>query len=72
MSRWILWSHDDNVDALLKEYGSEVDVAFVRKKRYVNVLLDLVGMRVRYVVQEVAVVMKVCKICSTHFMCQSR
>ncbi|KAJ7802428.1 adaptin N terminal region-domain-containing protein [Mycena olivaceomarginata] len=58
----------------LKEYASEVDVDFVRKsikaigqtavkidvaaERCVNVLLDLIGTRVSYVVQEAVVVMK--------------
>jgi len=58
----------------LKEYSSEVDVDFVRKsikaigqaaikidegaERCVNVLLDLIGTRVSYVVQEAVVVMK--------------
>ncbi|CCL99815.1 uncharacterized protein FIBRA_01839 [Fibroporia radiculosa] len=58
----------------LKEYASEVDVDFVRKsikaigqtaikidvaaERCVNVLLELIGTRVSYVVQEAVVVMK--------------
>ncbi|KAF7348459.1 AP complex subunit beta [Mycena venus] len=58
----------------LKEYASEVDVDFVRRsikaigqtavkidaaaERCVNVLLDLIGTRVSYVVQEAVVVMK--------------
>ncbi|KAF8153980.1 adaptin N terminal region-domain-containing protein [Crassisporium funariophilum] len=58
----------------LKEYSSEVDVDFVRKsikaigqtavkidmaaERCVNVLLELIGTRVTYVVQEAVVVMK--------------
>ncbi|KAK0236731.1 adaptin N terminal region-domain-containing protein [Armillaria nabsnona] len=58
----------------LKEYSSEVDVDFVRKsikaigqtavkidtaaERCVNVLLELIGTRVSYVVQEAVVVMK--------------
>ncbi|KAG6335100.1 hypothetical protein ID866_3989 [Astraeus odoratus] len=58
----------------LKEYASEVDVDFVRKsikaigqtaisiensaERCVSVLLDLIGTRVSYVVQEAVVVMK--------------
>ncbi|KAH7882703.1 adaptin N terminal region-domain-containing protein [Phlebopus sp. FC_14] len=58
----------------LKEYASEVDVDFVRKsikaigqtaisiesaaERCVNVLLDLIGTRVSYIVQEAVVVMK--------------
>lgn len=58
----------------LKEYASEVDVDFVRKsikaigqtaisiessaERCVNVLLDLIGTRISYVVQEAVVVMK--------------
>ncbi|TFK47116.1 Adaptor protein complex beta subunit [Heliocybe sulcata] len=58
----------------LKEYASEVDVDFVRKsikaigqtaikidsaaERCVNVLLDLIGTRVSYVVQEAMVVIK--------------
>lgn len=57
-------------------YSSEVDVDFVRKsikaigqtavkidsaaERCVNVLLELIGTRVSYVVQEAVVVMKVC------------
>ncbi|KAI6003163.1 hypothetical protein EDC04DRAFT_2972255, partial [Pisolithus marmoratus] len=53
----------------LYRYGSEVDVAFVRKsignrtnRDKFSVPLDLVGTRVSYMVQEAAVVMKVCKI----------
>ncbi|KAJ7583792.1 adaptin N terminal region-domain-containing protein [Mycena floridula] len=58
----------------LKEYSSEVDVDFVRKsikaigqtavkidaaaERCVNVLLELIGTRISYVVQEAVVVMK--------------
>ncbi|KAF9444248.1 Adaptor protein complex beta subunit, partial [Macrolepiota fuliginosa MF-IS2] len=58
----------------LKEYASEVDVDFVRKsikaigqaaikieaaaERCVNVLLELIGTRVSYVVQEAVVIMK--------------
>lgn len=57
-------------------YASEVDVDFVRKsikaigqaaikieaaaERCVNVLLELIGTRISYVVQEAVVVMKVC------------
>jgi len=59
-------------------YASEVDVDFVRKsikaigqtaikieaaaERCVNVLLELIGTRISYVVQEAVVVMKVCRI----------
>jgi len=59
-------------------YASEVDVDFVRKsikaigqtaikiesaaERCVNVLLELIGTRISYVVQEAVVVMKVCNI----------
>lgn len=59
----------------MTRYSSEVDVDFVRKsikaigqtavkidaaaERCVNVLLDLIGTRVSYVVQEAVVVMKV-------------
>ncbi|KAF8331867.1 adaptin N terminal region-domain-containing protein [Cantharellus anzutake] len=64
----------DTLLSELKEYASEVDVDFVRKsvraigqcaikidtsaERCVNVLLDLIGTRVSYVVQEAVVVMK--------------
>ncbi|KAL4077695.1 adaptin N terminal region-domain-containing protein [Scleroderma citrinum] len=67
-------ANDNNVDALLSEYASEVDVDFVRKsikaigqtaisiessaERCVNVLLDLISTRISYVVQEAVVVMK--------------
>ena len=60
----------------MSRYASEVDVDFVRRsikaigqtavkieagaERCVNVLLDLIGTRVSYVVQEAVVVMKVC------------
>ncbi|KZT39767.1 Adaptor protein complex beta subunit [Sistotremastrum suecicum HHB10207 ss-3] len=64
----------DSLLSELKEYASEVDVDFVRKSikaigqcaikldssadRCVNVLLELIGTRVSYVVQEAVVVMK--------------
>jgi AP-1 complex subunit beta-1 len=67
-------SNVDALLSELKEYASEVDVDFVRKsikaigqtaitiesasERCVNVLLDLIGTRVSYVVQEAVVVMK--------------
>lgn len=66
------------VELCLDRYASEVDVDFVRKsikaigqtaisiesaaERCVNVLLDLIGTRVSYVVQEAVVVMKVCTV----------
>ena len=59
----------------MNRYSSEIDVDFVRKsikaigqtavkidaaaERCVNVLLDLIGTRISYVVQEAVVVMKV-------------
>ena len=61
----------------VNRYASEVDVDFVRRsikaigqtaikideaaERCVNVLLELIGTRVSYVVQEAVVVMKVCR-----------
>jgi len=67
-------SNVDALLSELKEYASEVDVDFVRKsikaigqtavkideaaERCVNVLLELIGTRVSYVVQEAVVVMK--------------
>jgi len=67
-------SNVDALLSELKEYASEVDVDFVRRsikaigqaavkieagaERCVNVLLDLIGTRVTYVVQEAVVVMK--------------
>ncbi|KZT05031.1 Adaptor protein complex beta subunit [Laetiporus sulphureus 93-53] len=67
-------SNVDALLSELKEYASEVDVDFVRRsikaigqtaikideaaERCVNVLLDLIGTRVSYVVQEAVVVMK--------------
>ncbi|KAH7908849.1 adaptin N terminal region-domain-containing protein [Hygrophoropsis aurantiaca] len=67
-------SNVDALLSELKEYSSEVDVDFVRKsikaigqtaikidgaaERCVNVLLELIGTRVSYVVQEAVVVMK--------------
>jgi AP-1 complex subunit beta-1 len=66
------------VELCLDRYASEVDVDFVRKsikaigqtaisiesaaERCVNVLLDLIGTRVSYDVQEAVVVMKVCTV----------
>lgn len=66
------------IELCLNRYASEVDVDFVRKsikaigqtaisiesaaERCVNVLLDLIGTRVSYVVQEAVVVMKVCAV----------
>jgi len=68
-------SNVDALLSELKEYASEVDVDFVRRSikaigqcaikidtsadRCVNVLLDLIGTKVTYVVQEAVVVMKV-------------
>lgn len=65
-------------------YASEVDVDFVRRsikaigqtavkideaaERCVNVLLDLIGTRVTYVVQEAIVVMKVCPNCDVYMV----
>ncbi|KZT65071.1 Adaptor protein complex beta subunit [Daedalea quercina L-15889] len=67
-------SNVDALLSELKEYASEVDVDFVRRsikaigqtaikidaaaERCVNVLLELIGTRVSYVVQEAVVVMK--------------
>ncbi|KAF8591723.1 Adaptor protein complex beta subunit [Ramaria rubella] len=67
-------SNVDALLSELKEYASEVDVDFVRKsikaigqcavkidvsaERCVNVLLELIGTKVTYVVQEAVVVMK--------------
>ncbi|THG95967.1 hypothetical protein EW026_g5777 [Hermanssonia centrifuga] len=67
-------SNVDALLSELKEYSSEVDVDFVRRsikaigqtaikideaaERCVNVLLELIGTRVSYVVQEAVVVMK--------------
>ncbi|KAF8630719.1 hypothetical protein AX15_002744 [Amanita polypyramis BW_CC] len=74
MVRLATESNVDALLSELKEYASEVDVDFVRKsiraigqaavkidaaaERCVNVLLDLIGTRVSYVVQEAVVVMK--------------
>lgn len=66
----------------MNRYSSEVDVDFVRKsikaigqtavkidaaaERCVNVLLELIGTRVSYVVQEAVVIMKVILLTPQH------
>lgn len=72
---WSCGGHDALTWATLFRYAQEVDVDFVRRsikaigqtaikideaaERCVNVLLELIGTRVSYVVQEAVVVMKV-------------
>lgn len=42
-----------------KEYATEVDVEFVRKaERCISVLLELIKIKVNYVVQEAIIVIK--------------
>lgn len=73
--------NENECQLIYSRYSSEVDVDFVRKsikaigqtavkiesaaERCVNVLLDLIGTRVSYVVQEAVVVMKVRGVCIT-------